>query len=187
MGDIDFPNLQTLSYLKQPWTHDEIQLPTLLSTNRHKHGDLFDLFWLCAVLCATPVSSMGLYQSCDCDLLSSAIFGVLSAVSIFGVLSAVSTAWPSTCARGNRQELGGVVRQSRFVFICPQSGDRFIFLLLSCVSWFLPCSSSIFKIAVFGSIVDTCIWLMFLHGWHDHCLYSEFSRISIARMNPLNI
>ena len=37
------------------------------------------------------------------------------------------------------------------------------------------------------SIVDTCIWLMFLHGWHDHCLYSEFSRISIARMNPLNI
>ena len=42
MGDIDFPNLQTLSYLKQPWTHDEIQLPTVLSTNRHKHGDLFD-------------------------------------------------------------------------------------------------------------------------------------------------
>ena len=121
----------------------------------------FDLFWLCAVLCATPVSSMGLYQSCDCDLLSSAIFGVLSAVSIFGVLSAVSTASPSTCARGNHQELGGVVRQSGFVFICPQSGDRFIFLLLFCVSWCLPCSSSIFKIAVLSiRAFDLCFYMV---------------------------
>ena len=181
MGDIDFPNLQTLSYLKQPRTHDEIQLPTLLSTNRRKHGDLFDLFWLCAVLCATPVSSMGLYQSCDCDLLSSAIFGVLSAVSIFGVLSAVSTASPSTCARGNRQELGGVVRQSRFVFIAPK-------VVIDLFSYYCLMFHGFYLVHPSFSKVQYCRYVILTYvSTLNHCLCSEFSRISIGRMNPLNI